>query len=212
MEEKKYYVIREFHEFKPNMKLLKESIEKGEPIILSGILQKANTLNRNGRVYPYDILRREATKYMQAVEENRALGECVPAGTEIFTKEGWKNIEDVTIGEEIFTMNIEKDLLEIQEVSDTIQKNYNDQMVHIYNSNNLEILVTKKHKIVLWDKNDKPYVLKAEELYEKIKSNDSTISHSYIKNSANWIGEDIEYFTLPNTDLNIKAEDWAAFL
>lgn len=70
-----YYIIREFYTFKPNVKLIKEAIEKNEPIILSGILQKANTLNRNGRVYPYDILRREATKYMQAVEENRALGE-----------------------------------------------------------------------------------------------------------------------------------------
>lgn len=70
-----YYIIREFYKFKPNVKLIKEAIEKDEPIILSGILQKANTLNRNGRVYPYDILRREATKYMEAVEENRALGE-----------------------------------------------------------------------------------------------------------------------------------------
>ena len=178
-----YYVIREFYKFKPNVKLIKEAIERGEPIVLSGILQKANTLNRNGRVYPYDILRREATKYMEAVEENRALGECVPAGTEIFTKDGWCKIEDVCIEDEIFTMNVEKNLLEIQSVSDTICKNYNDQMVHIYNNSNLDMMVTKKHKIILWDRNDKPYILTAEELYEKIKQNDSVISHSYIKNS-----------------------------
>lgn len=73
--DKQYYIIREFYKFNPDVKLIKEAIKNYEPIILSGILQKANTLNRNGRVYPYDILRREATKYMQAVEENRALGE-----------------------------------------------------------------------------------------------------------------------------------------
>lgn len=69
------FIIREFYGFKPDVKLIKEAEEKNIPITLSGILQKANTLNRNGRVYPYDILRREATKYMEAVEENRALGE-----------------------------------------------------------------------------------------------------------------------------------------
>jgi hypothetical protein len=212
IQDNQYYIIREFYDFKPNAKLIKEAIERGEPIILNGILQKANTLNRNGRVYPYDILRREATKYMKAVEENRALGECVPAGTEIYTKNGWFNIENVQIGDEIFTMNVEKNLLEIQEVTDTIEKNYNDQMIHIYNSDSLDMMVTKKHKIVLWDRNHKSYILTAEELYEKIKNNDSAVSHSYIKHSANWIGTEDEYFTLPNTDIKIKSEDWAAFL
>lgn len=212
VQDNQYYIIREFFQFSPNVKLIKEAIERGEPIILSGILQKANTLNRNGRVYPYDILRREATKYMKAVEENRALGECVPAGTEIYTKNGWFNVENIQIGDEIFTMNVEKNLLEIQEVTDTIEKNYNDQMIHIYNSDSLDMMVTKKHKIVLWDRNHKSYILTAEELYEKIKNNDSTVSHSYIKHSANWIGTEEEYFTLPNTDIKIKSEDWAAFL
>lgn len=75
MSQSKYNLIREFYGFRPDVKLIKEAEESKMPIILSGILQKANTLNRNGRVYPYDILRREATKYMEAVEEGRALGE-----------------------------------------------------------------------------------------------------------------------------------------
>jgi len=75
MAQNQYYIIREFYRFRPDVKLIKEAVERNEPIVLSGILQKANTLNRNGRVYPYDILRREATKYMEAVEEGRALGE-----------------------------------------------------------------------------------------------------------------------------------------
>jgi len=42
---------------------------------MKGILQKANTENRNGRVYPLDILKREAKKYEEAVRERRATGE-----------------------------------------------------------------------------------------------------------------------------------------
>jgi len=69
------YIISEFYSFKPDLNLIREAEEHNKPIILSGILQKANTLNRNGRVYPYDILKREATEYMKLVEEGTATGE-----------------------------------------------------------------------------------------------------------------------------------------
>lgn len=69
------YIISEFYEFSADSKLIKEAEIKGNPIIMSGILQKADTLNRNGRVYPYDILKREADKYMELVESNTAGGE-----------------------------------------------------------------------------------------------------------------------------------------
>jgi len=69
------YIISEFYSFKPNANIIKEAEDRGSVIIMSGILQKANTLNRNGRVYPYDILRREATKYMELIENDLAGGE-----------------------------------------------------------------------------------------------------------------------------------------
>jgi hypothetical protein len=69
------YVISEFYAFNIDRKLLKEAEERNEPIILKGILQKANTENRNGRVYPLTILKREAQKYEEAVNERRATGE-----------------------------------------------------------------------------------------------------------------------------------------
>ena len=69
------YVISEFYAFDIDRKLLKEAEERNEPIVLKGILQKANTENRNGRVYPLEILKREANKYEEAVKERRATGE-----------------------------------------------------------------------------------------------------------------------------------------
>ena len=45
-------------------------------VILSGVMQRANATNQNGRQYPDDILRREADKYKKVfVTERRALGE-----------------------------------------------------------------------------------------------------------------------------------------
>jgi len=45
-------------------------------ILLNGILQRCNTLNQNGRIYPHSILQREVVNYQKFIKENRALGEC----------------------------------------------------------------------------------------------------------------------------------------
>ena len=44
-------------------------------MILSGIMQKADTRNGNGRVYPARVLMREVETYKKLVKERRALGE-----------------------------------------------------------------------------------------------------------------------------------------
>lgn len=57
-------------------KALKESKNRYGKIMLKGIIQRANTLNQNGRVYPQSILEREIINYQKLIQENRALGEC----------------------------------------------------------------------------------------------------------------------------------------
>lgn len=57
--------------------MIKESRDKnGGKIVMKGILQKSETLNQNGRVYPRPILEREVRNYQKFIRENRALGEC----------------------------------------------------------------------------------------------------------------------------------------
>jgi hypothetical protein len=56
--------------------MLKESKEKYGKVLLRGIIQRANTLNQNGRIYPKTILEREIINYQKLIQENRALGEC----------------------------------------------------------------------------------------------------------------------------------------
>ena len=48
--------------------------ESGRTLV-KGILQRAGAENQNGRVYPMEILKREAKKYEQLIKERRALGE-----------------------------------------------------------------------------------------------------------------------------------------
>jgi hypothetical protein len=57
--------------------LIKESrLTNGGKIMLRGVLQRANTLNQNGRIYPQAVLSREIDNYQKFIRENRALGEC----------------------------------------------------------------------------------------------------------------------------------------
>jgi len=53
----------------------KVEVSGGKKIMLKGVLQKADTLNQNGRIYPMAVLEREIRNYQKFILENRALGE-----------------------------------------------------------------------------------------------------------------------------------------
>src|SRR3990167_10429370 len=97
-------LLREFVDLKYDKNLIKEAREKGLPILVKGVLQRADAVNQNKRIYPRSILEREVNNYQKAVAEGRATGECVPAGTEILTENGWKDIVNVRAGENILTL------------------------------------------------------------------------------------------------------------
>lgn len=69
-------LINSFEVFDYSADSIKESRERnGGKILMKGILQKAETLNQNGRIYPRHILEREVRNYQKFIIENRALGE-----------------------------------------------------------------------------------------------------------------------------------------
>lgn len=64
----------EVFDYTPDM--IKESRENNNgKVVMKGILQKADTLNQNGRIYPMSVLEREVRNYQKFIAENRALGE-----------------------------------------------------------------------------------------------------------------------------------------
>ena len=64
----------EVFDYTPDM--IKESRDKNNgKVVMKGILQKADTLNQNGRIYPQAVLEREIRNYQKFIAENRALGE-----------------------------------------------------------------------------------------------------------------------------------------
>ena len=75
------YLLREYYELCAGgvcEDLLTEDEKvqvKNGATFLSGIMQRVDEQNGNGRVYPKPILEREVKNYMKTVKENRACGE-----------------------------------------------------------------------------------------------------------------------------------------
>lgn len=70
-------LLTEWAPFEYNSEMIKESKDANNgKILMKGVLQKAETLNQNGRIYPRAILEREVRNYQKFIKEARALGEC----------------------------------------------------------------------------------------------------------------------------------------
>jgi len=69
-------LLNSYEVFDYTPEMIKESREKNNgKVMMKGILQKADTLNQNGRIYPMAVLEREVRNYQKFIAENRALGE-----------------------------------------------------------------------------------------------------------------------------------------
>lgn len=68
-------LLREFETLSYDANLVKESKEKNKPLLVKALLQRADALNQNKRIYPRQILEREIENYTKAVKEGRATGE-----------------------------------------------------------------------------------------------------------------------------------------
>jgi hypothetical protein len=70
-------LLREWCLLDVSKESINESIKSNDgKIVLKGPIQKSNTLNQNGRIYPRAILEREILNYQKLIRENRSVGEC----------------------------------------------------------------------------------------------------------------------------------------
>ena len=70
-------LIVDYITFDITPEMINESMEKNNGrLMVKGVLQRADAKNQNGRVYPREVLMREAKKYSDVnIKERRALGE-----------------------------------------------------------------------------------------------------------------------------------------
>jgi hypothetical protein len=117
-------LLCDYTELQYDRAMLTEAIDTNKPLVLRNVvLQRANAKNQNGRVYPKDVLMREASIYKQNfVAQRRALGELDHPESPIVNLKNaccnviglWTEADDVRGDIEILTTptgNIVRDLI-----------------------------------------------------------------------------------------------------
>lgn len=205
-------VLTEWLPIACDKKVIKENREKFGKIILKGVIQRANTLNQNGRVYPKSILEREIENYQKLIRENRALGECVDQETQIMTKRGWLSFNELEKDDKVFTLNVETGTLQEEEILHITKKHYKGKMLHFYNGKTLDMKLTPDHKTLIFDRNNNPIYMTAQSVYDLYKEESSWLSHCGLSFKSNWKGETPEVYNIPGTNIFVDPQVWAAFI
>ena len=69
-------LLTEYRPFHVDRQLAEATLKENRPLMVKGVIQRAEAKNQNGRIYPKEILEREINKYIEGpVREKRALGE-----------------------------------------------------------------------------------------------------------------------------------------
>lgn len=123
---------------------------------------------------------------------------CYKQGTEVFTVNGWKNIEDVSVGEQVYSLNPTTQRVEITTNLQTINKPFNGEMITFKNEG-VDLMVTPDHKMyagvrkMTKGKTDTNWeIVRADSLLNKTKIK--------LKKNAIWEGKKKEYWTIPEYD------------
>lgn len=206
-----------------------------EPILVDCILQKWGVKNKNGRIYPKDVLIPQVNDYQKLIDNNSAVSEadhpeCVLASeSTIYTKDGWKNFENISENEEILTLNPATNKIETQKIDKKIYLDYKGEM-YKFSGKNIDLTVTGNHRFLLENsKGERDYYL-AEDIYNNKNGIFSSGKYKLLK-LGEWEGKYNEFFILNGVNKNtlsfnlkhdlidkytiplkIKSEDWFAFL
>ncbi len=120
------------------------------------ILQKENALTAD---HP-DMINLNVTQLVFKIVAN-----CFSPDTEVITIDGIKNIKDIRVGDFVYNQNPETNMLEIDEVIDTQEFDYDDDMYKFKNIQNVDQLVTDHHRFRVYDRNGNKSWEHAEDIY-----------------------------------------------
>lgn len=191
-------------------KVAKIKEENDGKLILTCQLQKANTVNANGRYYPKRLLEREMEKYHKIIKSRNAMGEldhpdCYSPDAMILTKDSWKYLKDIDEKEEIYSININTKELELQTIDEKVVQKYKGTMYN-FSSRSFKAMVTPNHRFLVQNRKGELIFKTAEEIYTTLNgdniSEKSQIAHSGIlKKGLTWNGIEYNNITIPGIEL-----------
>ena len=107
----------------------------------------------------YDLLQ-SMQKFLHNLSVDTRVGfQCLSEDTEIYTTNGWKTYDQVTINDTIYVFNMDKNEIITAELEGLNIYRYNGTMIRFYNDD-VDELVTPTHKTIIKDANTNNYTLK----------------------------------------------------
>jgi hypothetical protein len=80
---------------------------------------------------------------------------CLPADEKVWTKDGLKNIQDIQVGEEVFTHK-----MRFKKVIQTFEHFIDEEIVKIHTAHDKELRLTKNHSVFIPSRHESPRVRK----------------------------------------------------
>jgi hypothetical protein len=188
-----------------NVNLINEGfvLKPNEPVLINCILQKYGVKNKNGRIYPKDVLVPQVNEYQKLVDTNDAASECFTPDTKILTKDGWKLIKNISENEEILTLNRETRKTEYQKITKKINDNYVGDIYHV-KSNSIDIKVTPNHRFIIENSKGELIEKTAFELFDNVENNTYLNSEYKLLKNSDYSQSNSEYIGLDKRFLKIK--------
>jgi len=117
------------------------------------------------------------------------IGYCYDEKTEVLTLEGWKYFKDLRPRDKILTLNPEENEAEYCHPKEILAFKFSGNLIRIKNSRNFDLLVTLNHRLILWDRETRSRTF-------EIPAGQMP-AHHWIRRDIPWIGNELEYFVLP---------------
>jgi len=137
------------------------------------------------------LVNAEGTDYQKDVTNVSNYIKCYDEQTEVLTKNGFKFFKDVTLDDEIATLNPETEELEYHKPLAKQEYDYNGIMHH-YKNMNVDLLVTPDHSLYckkIWQKD-----------FNRIESKEVFGKWLNFKKDCKWKGKSEDYFVLPKIE------------
>jgi len=161
-----------------NVIVLVEEKAGRKTLYIEGVFLQAEVKNRNGRIYPFDVLKNEVNRYTeQYVNPGRALGElghpCLSGDAKLLSIEnGWKHIENCVEGEKVYTLNPKTKEIEINPIKKVII-NHHKGIIYNFKNRGINTKVTPDHRfLIINSRNHTEYkFVTAQEIFDDFNEN-----------------------------------------